>query len=119
MSLLLSPFEIKGLKLKNRVVMPPMCMHSAGGDGCVTHWHHAHYGARALSQADLIFSETLAVDQDGRNGRADLMFIGRQMLRDPFRVRSAADDLKAHIDTPAPYTRYGSVRLDTPNTTQR
>lgn len=27
MSLLLSPHEIKGLKLKNRVVMSPMCMH--------------------------------------------------------------------------------------------
>ena len=49
-----------------------------------------------------------------RNGRADLVFVGRQMLRDPFWVRSAADDLKVHIETPAPYTRYGSVWLDTP-----
>ena len=60
--------------------------------------------------------------QDGRqaeeilqNGRADLVFVGRQMLRDPFWVRSAADELKVSIDTPAPYTRYGAVWLDTPS----
>jgi NADPH2 dehydrogenase len=48
-----------------------------------------------------------------QNGRADLVFIGRQMLRDPFWVRSAADDLQEYIDTPAPYTRYGSEWLNT------
>lgn len=72
MSLLLSPFEIKDLKLKNRAVMSPMCMHSAGEDGFVTHWHHVHYGARALGQAGLIFPETLAVDKNGRIGPGDL-----------------------------------------------
>ncbi len=72
MSLLLSPFQIKNLKLKNRVVMSPMCMHSADEDGFVTHWHHVHYGARALGQAGLIFPETLAVDKDGRIGQGDL-----------------------------------------------
>ncbi|MBN3780551.1 NADPH dehydrogenase NamA [Burkholderia sp. Ac-20345] len=72
MSLLLSPFEIKGLKLKNRVVMSPMCMHSAGEDGLVTAWHHVHYGARALGQAGLIFFETLAVHKDARIGPGDL-----------------------------------------------
>ena len=48
-----------------------------------------------------------------QNGRADLIFVGRQMLRDPFWVRSAADDLKETIDIPAQYTRYGAVWLDT------
>lgn len=72
MSLLLSPFEIKGVKLKNRIVMSPMCMHSAGEDGFVTHWHHVHYGARALGQTGLIFPETLAIDKDGRIGPGDL-----------------------------------------------
>jgi 2,4-dienoyl-CoA reductase-like NADH-dependent reductase (Old Yellow Enzyme family) len=48
MSLLLSPHEIKGMKLKNRVVMSPMCMHMAADDGFVTEWHRVHYGARAL-----------------------------------------------------------------------
>lgn len=72
MSLLLSPFEIKGLKLKNRVVMSPMCMHSAGEDGCVTDWHRVHYGARAQGQVGLIFPETLAVQKAARIGEGDL-----------------------------------------------
>ena len=72
MSLLLSPHEIKGLKLKNRVVMSPMCMHMAADDGFVTDWHRVHYGARALGQAGLIFPETLAVHADGRIGAGDL-----------------------------------------------
>jgi NADPH2 dehydrogenase len=72
MSLLLSPYEIKGLKLRNRVVMSPMCMHMAAEDGFVTDWHRVHYGARAQGQAGLIFPETLAVDQDARIGEGDL-----------------------------------------------
>ena len=45
MSLLLSPFEIKGLKLRNCAVISTMCMHSAKEDGFVTDWHRVHYGA--------------------------------------------------------------------------
>lgn len=72
MSILLSPFEIKSLKLKNRVVMSPMCMHSAGEDGLVTAWHKVHYGSRAQGQVGLVFPETLAVQKDGRIGPGDL-----------------------------------------------
>lgn len=72
MSMLLSPFEIKGLTLRNRVVMSPMCMHMAAEDGFVTDWHRVHYGARAQGQAGLIFPETLAVHQDARIGQGDL-----------------------------------------------
>lgn len=72
MSLLLSPFELNGLKLRNRVVMSPMCMHMAAEDGFVIDWHRVHYGARAQGQAGLIFPETLAVDKDARIGEGDL-----------------------------------------------
>ncbi len=72
MSLLLSPLELNGLKLRNRVVMSPMCMHMAAEDGFVTDWHRVHYGARAQGQAGLIFPETLAVAKDARIGEGDL-----------------------------------------------
>lgn len=72
MSLLLSPFKLKSLELRNRVVMSPMCMHMAAEDGFVTDWHRVHYGARAQGQAGLIFPETLAVDKDARIGEGDL-----------------------------------------------
>ncbi|MNS24085.1 NADPH dehydrogenase [compost metagenome] len=44
-----------------------------------------------------------------RNGRADIVLVGREMLKDPFWARTAADDLKAEIGVPDQYTRYGSA----------
>lgn len=46
-----------------------------------------------------------------QNGRADLVFIGRQLLKDPFWPRAAAEDLKHSLEPPVQYTRYGSVWL--------
>lgn len=43
-----------------------------------------------------------------RNGRADLIFVGRAILRDPFWARTAAVELGAEIEVPVSYTRYGS-----------
>ncbi|MDC9564032.1 MULTISPECIES: NADPH dehydrogenase NamA [unclassified Pseudoalteromonas] len=43
-----------------------------------------------------------------QNGRADFVFVGRDMLKDPFWARTAADDLKVAISVPPQYTRYGS-----------
>ncbi|MBO1361181.1 NADPH dehydrogenase NamA [Acetobacter sacchari] len=47
-----------------------------------------------------------------QNERADIVLIGRGMLRDPFWVRSAADELRTTVPVPAQYTRYGSWWLD-------
>jgi len=44
-----------------------------------------------------------------QNGRADMVFIGREMLKDPFWPRTAADDLRISLPVPPPYTRYGSA----------
>jgi NADPH2 dehydrogenase len=44
-----------------------------------------------------------------RNGRADMVFVGREMLKDPFWARTAADDLRVPLEVPPPYTRYGSA----------
>lgn len=61
------PLQIKNLALKNRVVMPPMCMYSAqGGDGRVTDFHLAHYGARAIGQVGLVVVEATGVRPEGR-----------------------------------------------------
>ena len=36
------------------------------------------------------------------------MLVGRDMLKDPFWARTAADDLNVELPVPAQYTRYGS-----------
>lgn len=73
MSKLLEPVQIAGLSLKNRVVMPPMCMYEVKNkDGKVTDFHLAHYGARAIAQVGLIIVEATAVQPDGRLSNQDL-----------------------------------------------
>ena len=72
MSLLLSPYEESGLFLKNRVVMPPMCMYKAASDGKITSFHMAHYMARAIGGVGLILVEATAVEPRGRISESDL-----------------------------------------------
>jgi NADPH2 dehydrogenase len=44
-----------------------------------------------------------------QNGRADIVLIGREMLRDPFWARTAAEALTSSIPVPPQYTRYGTA----------
>ena len=72
MSKLFSEFKMKNLFLKNRVVMPPMCMYCAGEDGLVTPWHLIHYGSRAVGGVGLIIQEATGVSPEGRLTSQDL-----------------------------------------------
>lgn len=72
MSKLFSEFNIKNLVLKNRVVMPPMCMYCALEDGRVTPWHVLHYGSRAVGGVGLIILEATAISKEGRISSRDL-----------------------------------------------
>jgi 2,4-dienoyl-CoA reductase-like NADH-dependent reductase (Old Yellow Enzyme family) len=73
MAHLFSPLEIRpAVTLRNRIVMSPMCMYSAGADGRATDWHLAHYLARAVGGVGLILTEATAVEGRGRISGADL-----------------------------------------------
>lgn len=70
---LFSPYTIKGMTLKNRIVMAPMCMYSSHHhDGKVENWHLVHYTSRAVGQVGLIIQEATAVTPQGRISDADL-----------------------------------------------
>ncbi|WP_420101125.1 NADH:flavin oxidoreductase/NADH oxidase [Bosea sp. (in: a-proteobacteria)] len=71
MSQLFSPYQLGGLSLANRIVIPPMCQYSAQ-DGNATDWHTIHLGQLALSGAGLLIIEATAVEPDGRISPADL-----------------------------------------------
>lgn len=62
---LFTPFTIKNLELKNRVVMPPMCQYSAT-DGVPNDWHFVHYTSRAIGGVGLIIVEMTNVAPNGR-----------------------------------------------------
>jgi 2,4-dienoyl-CoA reductase-like NADH-dependent reductase (Old Yellow Enzyme family) len=69
---LFSPLSLRGLTLRNRIVMSPMCMYSALEDGQPTDWHLAHYLARAVGGAGLLITEATAVEPRGRISENDL-----------------------------------------------
>lgn len=69
---LFEPYHLKGLELKNRIVMPPMCMYHATQDGFPTLFHLCHYATRALGGAGLIIVESTAVLPQGRISDRDL-----------------------------------------------
>ncbi|MEW9698253.1 NADPH dehydrogenase NamA [Paenibacillus sp. SI8] len=70
--MLFSPYTIKQVTLKNRIVMSPMCMYASDESGEVKDWHHIHYATRAVGQVGLILLEASAVTKQGRISTKDL-----------------------------------------------
>ena len=62
---LFDPITLRGLTIKNRVWVSPMCQYSAT-DGVVGDWHMAHLGAFATGEAGLIMVEATGVVPEGR-----------------------------------------------------
>ncbi|ALV32782.1 bifunctional salicylyl-CoA 5-hydroxylase/oxidoreductase [Streptomyces sp. CdTB01] len=60
-----TPFRLRGLTLRNRVVVSPMDMYSAV-DGVPGDFHLVHLGARALGGAGLVMTEMVCVSAEGR-----------------------------------------------------
>ncbi|ANS68586.1 salicylyl-CoA 5-hydroxylase [Streptomyces lincolnensis] len=60
-----TPFRLRGLTLRNRVVVSPMDMYSAT-DGLPGDFHLVHLGARALGGAGLVMTEMVCVSAEGR-----------------------------------------------------
>lgn len=60
-----TPFRVRGLELKNRVVVSPMAMYSCQA-GMPDDFLLVHLGARALGGAGLVMTEMVCVAPDGR-----------------------------------------------------
>ncbi|MBW7868055.1 MAG: NADH:flavin oxidoreductase/NADH oxidase [Brumimicrobium sp.] len=71
MSHLFSPYTIKSITFKNRIVTSPMCMFSAV-DGYSNDWHFVHYGTRAIGGSGTVIVEATAVTAQGRIASGDL-----------------------------------------------
>ena len=67
MSVLFTPIRLRGLEMRNRVWVAPMCQYSAdNADGVPTDWHLVHLGSRASGGAGLVMTEATAVTDEGR-----------------------------------------------------
>jgi len=62
---LFEPLTIRGVTLRNRIFMSPMCQYSSE-DGFATDWHLVHLGSRAVGGAALITVEATGVTPEGR-----------------------------------------------------
>jgi 2,4-dienoyl-CoA reductase-like NADH-dependent reductase (Old Yellow Enzyme family) len=65
MSALFSPITLRGLTLRNRIMVAPMCQYSAD-DGAANDWHFTHINSLALSGAANFCIEATHVEAIGR-----------------------------------------------------
>ena len=69
---LFSPFTLRGVTLKNRIGVSPMCQYCCRDDGMPTDWHMAHLVSRSVGGAGLVMTEAAAVTAEGRISPGDL-----------------------------------------------
>ncbi len=62
---MLTPLQVRGIRLQNRVVVSPMATYKAE-DGMPQDFHLVHLGARAMGGAGLVMTEMTCVSAQGR-----------------------------------------------------
>jgi 2,4-dienoyl-CoA reductase-like NADH-dependent reductase (Old Yellow Enzyme family) len=68
---LFDELKLRGLTLRNRIAVSPMCQYSST-DGLADDWHFVHLASRAVGGASLVFTEAAAVTAEGRISPQDL-----------------------------------------------
>jgi 2,4-dienoyl-CoA reductase-like NADH-dependent reductase (Old Yellow Enzyme family) len=71
MARLFEPLTLRGVTLRNRIAVSPMCEYSSR-DGFASDWHLVHLGSRAVGGAGLVLTEASAVTPEGRISPDDL-----------------------------------------------
>ena len=77
--LLFQPFKIRGLTLKNRLVVPPMVHYRADPGATCGMFHQVHLGRYALGGFGLVFVEATGVEEAGLINEFDLGILTRRM----------------------------------------
>src|SRR5262245_28885696 len=62
---LFSPLKLRGVELRNRAVLSPMCQYQAV-EGAMQDWHYEHHARFACAGLGAAFVEATAVTRDGR-----------------------------------------------------
>jgi 2,4-dienoyl-CoA reductase-like NADH-dependent reductase (Old Yellow Enzyme family) len=68
---LFSPLELRGVRLRNRIILSPMCQYSST-EGYANDWHLVHLGSHAKGGAAVVLTEAAAVLPEGRISPDDL-----------------------------------------------
>ncbi|HEY4305005.1 MAG TPA: NADH:flavin oxidoreductase/NADH oxidase [Gemmatimonadaceae bacterium] len=68
---LFDPLPLRGVTLRNRIGVSPMCQYSSD-DGFASDWHLVHLGQFAVGGASVVLTEATAVVPEGRISPQDL-----------------------------------------------
>ena len=93
-SILFSPFELRGVRFPNRVVISPMQMYLAR-DGVANDWHFQHLAKYAVARAGCVFTEVLCVEPRGRNTHWDLGIWNDEQVAPLVRIREFVESCGA------------------------
>lgn len=85
MSRLFEPFTLRGVTLRNRIGVSPMCQYSST-QGLASDWHLVHLGSRAVGGAGLVMVEATAVEARGRISPHDMGLWGDEHVEPLARV---------------------------------
>src|SRR5690606_1292605 len=69
--LLFSPISLRGVTVRNRIMLSPMAQYSAI-DGFVNDWHFTHLAKMAVGGAGLVFVETSKIERRGLGSTGDI-----------------------------------------------
>jgi 2,4-dienoyl-CoA reductase-like NADH-dependent reductase (Old Yellow Enzyme family) len=76
---LFEPITVRGMKVRNRLWVPPMCQYTVEKrDGIPTPWHLVHYAGMARGGAGAIIVESTGVVPEGRISPNDLGLWNRE-----------------------------------------
>jgi len=96
-SVLFTPTKLRGVTLRNRTMLSPMCTYSAN-DGMASDWHMVHLGQFALGGFGIVCVEATAVTEQGRITYGDVGLWSNAHVPPLARI---ADVLRAHGAAPA------------------
>ena len=91
---LFSPFTLKDVTLRNRIVMSPMTMYRSV-DGKMTDFHIMLMGSRAAGGFGLVFPEQIAVTPDGRTSTGCAGIYDDAQMENLARVAAIIKDMGA------------------------
>jgi 2,4-dienoyl-CoA reductase-like NADH-dependent reductase (Old Yellow Enzyme family) len=118
---LFEPLLLRGVTLRNRIAVSPMCEYSSI-DGMANDWHFVHLGSRAVGGAGLVLTEAAAVSPEGRISPDDLGIWSDAQVEPLARITSfvRSQGARAGIQlahagrkasTPAPFKGRGRIEL--------
>lgn len=106
---LFDPIEFRGVKIRNRIAMSPMCQYSSI-DGFANDWHLVHHGTRAVGGAGLLIAEATGIVPEGRITPGCLGIWKDEHIP---KLKQVTDFVKEHGSVPGIQLAHAGVKAST------